>query len=285
MIFLISELVRTLKQMVNPFVYLPMIVVAIVAIFLEAITNNYLNDMLMDLALYSEFVTIDIVAILFTYWPTILILICASIISFFTIIVASIIVARIAKGQGILKAVNDSMMEFSKSFYAAIYILVILFLFVIVGGTLNVGLDFIYSLAPSEQLLNLISLVIAPLLFFVLGLAILIKTIFTIPALTEGNIKEAIGKSFSFTNNKLIKSIVFMGLVVIVYSIINYIALLLSSLVTVGGLDLLTYSIIEIIGNTFFVLAISNYYFVENGMVNEETNNVTVRKNFKFRKR
>ncbi|MDD3160094.1 MAG: hypothetical protein PHQ98_03940, partial [Candidatus ainarchaeum sp.] len=258
---MISELVRTLKQMVNPFVYLPMIVVAIVAIFLEAITNNYLNDMLMDLALYSEFVTIDIVAILFTYWPTILILICASIISFFTIIVASIIVARIAKGQGILKAVNDSMMEFSKSFYAAIYILVILFLFVIVGGTLNVGLDFIYSLAPSEQLLNLISLVIAPLLFFVLGLAILIKTIFTIPALTEGNIKEAIGKSFSFTNNKLIKSIVFMGLVVIVYSIINYIALLLSSLVTVGGLDLLTYSIIEIIGNTFFVLAISNYYF------------------------
>ncbi|MCX6803849.1 MAG: hypothetical protein NTY48_04745, partial [Candidatus Diapherotrites archaeon] len=105
-------------------------------------------------------------------------------------IIAVMSVARISKGEGFIKAINSSVLDYPKAFALAIIFWAV---FLIIDGAL--------FLASWISLIEINTGTILAVIFLIITLIVFVKLIFTLPALTKYPIKKAFQESWAFTKS------------------------------------------------------------------------------------
>ncbi len=259
MVFVSLE--KTVKTMIfKPVIFLPMIVVALVVYLLSNLTTWVLERPITDFVLYSEaFAGTDILSVFLTNYPleTIAMLLCGIFVLLLSII-ALLSMARVANGKKFVQAINESVLEWKKSLGLTIFVLVVSFLLFIlwyvVATIFGIVSDFVAVVAVTDFLL----LILLPIIIFVVGLILLVRLAFVLPAFVDNNVKKAFQKSWDFSQKKFISNLVLIIVVLIITYIlwnwISYIGVLVDIEII---FDLLG----DVIATTFFGLAVSYYYF------------------------
>ncbi len=250
---------NALKTMVfNPLIFFPMLVVVLASMLSETITVFVLERPLMDMMLfYEEIMTGNIVWIILTrYGFEIATMLISGFFIVFITAIALITIARYAEKNSITDAINDSVKEIGKGIALSIFLFATFILGLITLVIIQFACDLISGFLP--QLDFFIYLVLYPILLFGAIIFFTTKLIFVIPAITKNKLKEAIKKSWEFTNKKFLIDFLFVSISVIITLIVMN---LLQNIGIILEIETLLTPVGEIIAMTFFALSISYYYF------------------------
>jgi len=258
---IVSSLKQTLtKILFNPFTLIPVILVVIFNNFSGSIITSIIERPLIDFILYYEtYSESNLLFIVLTQYPVeILLLLGIGALNLVISSIALMALARIAKGDGIIDAINDSVLDWKKALALAFFIFIAIFLGIVSFFLLGSIFNFIADLIP--QIGAILLLIVFPLVITILGLLIAVKTLFIIPALIKDNLKKAIQKSWKFTDNKYWTTFVYLLAIAIVVYIVAFITQN-ASLMLGEEYELIIFSIGDVIATTFFGLAVSYYYY------------------------
>ena len=223
-----EALKKTGKDFVSkPQVLLPMLVIALAGILLENLTSWTIEGILADIILYSESLAeIDFFGYIISHYPLeiITMLVTGFVILVITLI-AAVSIARMANGKGFVEAVNSSVLEWKRTIGLAVFSLIVLgllgfFWYIILGffaliDTLTGGV-----------LGGIIYFLIIPLILIILVAILMTKLVFVLPAFADGEkVRDAIQKSWDFSNKSMLKSFVF---IIIVLAITYVVSILLT---------------------------------------------------------
>jgi len=237
--------------LLKPWNLSPMLIVALASIALSNLTSWTLEKPLGDMILYPEvFSTSDLYVIAFNnYLPEMLVLFATGAVVTILSVISMLALARVAKGDSLIDALNDSASELGKSTALVVVLTVVsIILFGVMGAVISVA-DINFTLAF--------------ILMGILGVLILIigaKVAYTIPALVKAkNVKLAIEESWEFTNERFLSSLVFLIAIAVIVILIAMI---------IGQIDLFTgesfflplFIMNQTISGTFIALALGHYY-------------------------
>jgi hypothetical protein len=256
----LASLEKTLKSIIfNPLVVLPMLLASIFSYLSMEFTGFVLERPITDMVLYYDsFTSSDLLGIiLHRYMPEILIMVFSGLLVLFVTIVCALAVTNFALGIKIGESINKAVLDLKKSLSLTFFIAITGFLTLVLFLILNNIFIFIHDLLP--QGIDLIfNIVIFPLFLLILLIILITKLGFVFPALLDNNIREAIKKSWEFTNNNFwisfILIIITFIIAILIVSISDYIGVLIE-------LSWLFWILGEAIALTFIVLSISFYYF------------------------
>ncbi|MFA5125880.1 MAG: hypothetical protein WC462_02670 [archaeon] len=250
----LSDLFTSLMQILfRPWILLPMIIILLVSGAIS-ITNSWaLEGPLNDFVLYYDTIPNDnLLGVMLANYP----LEIASMLVFGFIlsiigIIGMISVSRMIKGDGFIDAINDSVGDWKK----AGALTIVLWLYFIIFG-------FAFSTAFALSSINEIISLIFVTIFLVSALVVLVKVAFIFPALIGREPKKAIQETWKFTDKK------FWGTVALIISasFISLVGLVIISQigVIVGGIfDVLLSIIGEAFGTTYFIAALTNYFYAK----------------------
>jgi hypothetical protein len=259
MILLESLKKAFLAIITKPIILFSMLIATLASIISMNITNFVIERPLSEMLYHMDvFMTSDLIAIMLDrYLFELIIMLASGFIVFFISIIAFISLARFAKGESFSDAINNSVLNIKKSLSLTFFIFVCGFVVFIIFQIILFILNIIYSFLP-EEINYYIALFIFPILMIILIVTIFTKIVFVVPALIENNIRDAIKKSWEFTNERFWNSFLYIIIVfligTIVLSFFNNVGILLNigTILTPIG---------EIISMTFIGLALSYYYF------------------------
>jgi hypothetical protein len=250
------NLITLAEILFKPYYLLPVIGVIIISAVLMALAGGILERPVTDLVLYFDQIPQDnlLGMILFNYpieFFSMLVL------SFFMSVVSlmgMVSVSRMAKEEGIMDSINQTIKEWRKIVGVIAIVWVIAVLFFIAGTIIT--------------MLGAVNEIIMALLFVALGIiagATLIKAVFIIPALAEETeTKKAIALGFEFTNRigivRFISLLIFLVLAILVASI-GWTLIYQVGIILGGIFEIPSMIIGEAFGTAFFVAAITNYFY------------------------
>ncbi len=258
---IVYSLKKTLEKMIfNPLVFLPGIALTIFGIFLSELFFTIIDKPLTDFILnYEVLVESNILFIILTQYPIELLLTLGlGLISMTVLVIMIFSIARFAKKESIMDAINTSISEWKKALTLGFYGIVVLF----VGTVLMFIIGYLFEIIEAiiTPLQGILSLIVFPIILFGGMALILTKTIFVLPAIIDTNLKKAIQESWTFTNKKFWKALLLIIILLIASLIIGLIGEMITAMVGADFEMILLYAS-DIIASTLFVLAISYYYY------------------------
>ncbi len=246
----------------NPLTLLPLTALTIFGTFLSdtifGINDRLISDLILNYEIFEES---NLLFILITQYPIEIILnIIIAIIGLTIALIAVFSIVKSAK-KSIIDAIDESIKNWKKAITLAFYAGLVFFLWIVgMFAIINI-LQFIETIIPLNGILMLI---VFPIILFG-GLAlILTKTIFVIVTILETNLKRAIQESWSFTNKKFWNAFFFIIILMIITAIIGIIGEIIGFIITqnIGtSFEIIINYATEIIASTFFILAITYYYY------------------------
>ncbi|MFA5930696.1 MAG: glycerophosphoryl diester phosphodiesterase membrane domain-containing protein [archaeon] len=249
---LFSNLFTTLLQILTkPKFFIPMIIVILASGAVTLLSGWALERPVIDLVLYYDSIPQDnLLGVMLANYPLeIATILFFGLLMTFISLIGLFSIARLAKGEKLVDAVNDSVADWKKS--AAVTIIFSL-AFVIFAGAFSVAL---MLSAISDIVSQIVSVILTIILFIVI-----IKVVFVIPALTEKEVKKAFQESWKFTDKRFWKT----TLLVILTSVIAFVGILLITQlgIVLGEVFEIPFSIIgEAFGTTYFIASITNYFY------------------------
>lgn len=256
----LASLEKSLKAIVlKPAIMFPMLIATLVSIFSMNLTSFVLEKPLSEMLFHLDVImTSDLIAILISrYWIELIIMIVSGFIVFFVSIVAFISLSKFTKKENVVESINFAVSNVKKAISLTFFIFITSVSLFIIFQLFLFIIDIFYLILP-EEINFFIALFVIPVIMGVIIVIFITKLGFTLPALIDNNIRNAIKKSWEFTDKKFWISFVYIIVILLIAIII------LSAFTNIGiifELSLLFSSIGEIISMTFIGLAISYYYF------------------------
>lgn len=247
-----SSLFSSVMQLVfKPVILIPAFIMLIASIAVSSISGAILDRHISDFLVYSINTPQDnLVGILLFNYP--LELLGMIVIGSIMLIIGSIMMiatARIAKGDGLIEALNESAIEINKSiglmlvFWAAAVIISAAFAVSAFIGGVNDTLGLIVNI-----------------IFIIIIFVAFVKLVFTIPALSGKDLKKALGESWKFTSERFWKSVLLIVLAVIISTVIAVILNMIGPYLGEVG-DLVFSFVGDSVAFAFFVAVITNYFY------------------------
>ena len=253
---IMTNIISLAEIVFKPYYLLPIIGVIIISTVLMALFGGILERPVTDLVLYFDEIPQDnlLGILLFSYPIEILEMLILSLFMSIVSLIGMISVSRMAKGEGLVNSVNQSISEWRKALGVVVIVWVVAIIFFAVA-----------SLITSVEAINGLIMIILYLALFVIASALLIKAIFVLPALTEEKeTKKAIALGFDFTNRvgiiKFLSIIVFLGLAIAI-ALIGWILIYQVGIILGVAFEFPAMVIGEAFGTAFFVTAITNYFY------------------------
>jgi len=247
-----SSIFSAFMQLVfKPQILIPMIVLVLASAAVVEVSGTILERPLNDFTLNAVAPTTDNILgmFLFNYPLEILGMVVIGSIMLGVGIIAWMSTTRMAKGEGLAKAVNTSVLEGGKTIG-----LVILFwaIFIIAGTALLLAT----GLSMIESTVGMIATIIVLIILFV----VFVKLSFVFPALINKELKKALQESWKFTNKKFwgtVALIIIAGIIALVLGVV------LSQIgILIGGFaDPILSALGDAVGGTYFVAAVTNYFY------------------------
>ncbi len=257
---IVNSLKKTVQTMVSkPFIFLPMFIATIASLASMNLTSFVLEKPLSEMLLNIDIImTSDLIAIMFNrYLFEFVIMILSGFVVFLISIIAFFILARFAKKENLVEAINSSIIEISKLLHLTFFVFVVGFLTFVVFQIFLFVLSIVNSFLP-EEINFYLTLFAIPIILALLIIIILTKLFFVMPALIDNKIKDSIKKSWDFTNDKFWNCFLYIIIVLFLGVIILSV---FTNLGIIFEIDFLFVPIGEIISMTFIGLALSYYYF------------------------
>jgi hypothetical protein len=247
-----SDLFVSIMQIVTkPYFLVPMLILLIVSGAATVVNSWALERPFTDFVLYYDSVPTDnLVGVMLANYPIELtvMFVMGAVLSVIGMM-GMLAIVRLAKGEKIVEAINDSVKDWKK----ALAITIIFWAAFLIGGV-------VFSAITMIGDLNLLLGQILALIFFIIVFVIIIKSVFAIPALSDKEAKKAIQESWKFTNKRFWGTVLIIILALLIAFIGNFAITQLGILL--GGLLELPLAIIgEAFGTTYFIVAITNYFY------------------------
>jgi hypothetical protein len=245
---LFSAFLQTISK---PWRLLPAVIVSLFSAIIINFIGWTVGRPFLDMFVYYDSVPAENVLgyILYNYPLEIIVLIIAGFAVTLVSIIGMVSIARMANRQGMIDAVNDSVMEWKKSLGATIvfYCAFLLFMFALF---ISLWLSEINDLLGS----------LAMILVFIVSFICAVKIIFAVPVLQEEKTKKAFQVSWKFTNKHFWGAILLFCLALVISS---FGWLLLEQLGIMLGevLEILLIIIGEAFAFTYLISSITNYFY------------------------
>jgi len=235
----------------KPWILIPMILVMIISAALSIVSTWLLEKPFLDFILYFDTIPGDnlLGTLLFNYPLELAGLAIIGIIMSTIGVIGIMSIVRMVQKEGLVDAINESAKEWVKALAISIIFWIA---FLIISA--------IYMVATLATNINAIFGGIVILIFFVILFVILVKVVFTFPAMMEKDAKKSIQESWKFTNKRFWGTIA----LVLIAAIISFIVATLLSMagLTLGGYFEIPLDIIgEAFGSTYFIAVITNYFY------------------------
>lgn len=260
---IVNSLKKSLFQLVfSPWVLLPFIAVTIFTFLLTNFVSDIIQKPLVDMILYYEAIAeSNLLFIFVTQYPLeILTIILVGFVGLVVSSMALLTLARIAKGEGFVNSVNESVMDFGKAASLGVFFMAALVVLVAVLFLFSIVIDLIVQLIPSTAII--LGALIFPAIILIVGGILLVRFSFIIPALIDQKLKKALQKSWSFSSNKFWNALILIIILLLISFIIGLIADNIA-IIFGGEFDTIILTAGNIISTTFFGLTIANYYYSE----------------------
>jgi hypothetical protein len=252
------NLITLVEVVFKPYYLLPIIGTIIISAALMALCGGILEKPTTDLVLYFDQIPQDnmLGLILFNYPIEFLGLVVLSVLMSIISLIGMISVSRMTKKNGLVNSINESIKDWKKALGTVVIVWVVAILFFIIGTLVN-GLSVV-----NDFLAAIVFIAVA-----IIGIALLIKAIFVLPAITETETtKEAIALGFEFTDRigiiKFLALLVFLALAIIV-SLIGSVLILQVGIILGSTFDILFQILAEAFATTYFVSAVTNYFYTK----------------------
>ena len=258
----LGSIEKAVKNIIfKPTILLPMIVMGVFVLLAELLSNWVLQRPIADMFLYpNAFSATNLLQMMLTRYPLELTtMLISGIIMIFVSVVVFISITKFASGKSVVEAINESVLEAKKSIGLTIFVIVAGFLAIIALFVITWIFEQLLLILGASLLGDFVGLILYPLIALILIILFLTKLSFILPALVADDVRHAVGKSWEFTNTNFWQSFVF----IIINLIIVYIILQIFSFIglAIGDFDFISSIIGTAIAITFFILAISYYYF------------------------
>jgi len=251
---LFKSLFESFVQLVfKPYIVIPAIVALLASTVFGILGDIFLEAPMIDLVLnpgvFSGANNL-IALIIFNYPLTVIGTLVFGFILFMIWVIVFESIACISQGQKFVEAINDSVLQLRKSIG---FTLILLAATVILFAVFWVNSE-IMALINSE--LGIAIAIIITIICFV----VLVKLAFTIPVLTEMELKKALMESWKFTNKRFWSSlalIIIAGIIMLAFTIIiTQIGIVLGE-----SFEVPLAIIGQAIGVTYFIAAITNFFY------------------------
>jgi hypothetical protein len=245
----------------KPAILIPMLVVGLFVLVSEMLTNWVIERPLIDMFLYAnEIPTSNLLQVMIANYPLeIVTMIIGGIIMLFVSIVAFLSIAKFASGKGVVESINDCVMEWKKSLALTVFALIAGFVALVLVFIIAWIFESLLLIMGTNMLSEFFGVILFPLIYIVIFIIFITKLSFVLPAMNKDNPRQAVQKSWEFTNEQFGNALAF----IIVNVIITYAIILIFSFISfwLEDVDFIIKIIGEAIAVTFFILAISYYYF------------------------
>ncbi|MBT4192332.1 MAG: hypothetical protein HOE11_03410 [Candidatus Diapherotrites archaeon] len=245
----------------KPTILLPMIVMGVFVLLAELLSNWVLQRPIADMFLYpNAFSATNLLQMMLTRYPLELTtMLISGVIMIFVSVVVFISITKFASGKSVIEAINESVIEAKKSIGLTIFVIVAGFLAIIALFAITWIFEQLLLILGTSLIGDFVGLILYPIVALILIILFLTKLSFILPALVADDVRHAVQKSWEFTNTNFWQSFVF----IIINLIIVYIILQIFSFIglAIGDFDFISSIIGTAIAITFFILAISYYYF------------------------
>ena len=258
----LGSIEKAVKNIIfKPTILLPMIVMGVFVLLAELLSNWVLQRPIADMFLYpNAFSATNLLQMMLTRYPLELTtMLISGVIMIFVSVVVFISITKFASGKSVIEAINESVIEAKKSIGLTIFVIVAGFLAIIALFVITWIFEQLLLILGASLLGDFVGLILYPLIALILIILFLTKLSFILPALVADDVRHAVQKSWEFTNTNFWQSFVF----IIINLIIVYIILQIFSFIglAIGDFDFISSIIGTAIAITFFILAISYYYF------------------------
>ena len=238
-----------------------MIVMGVFVLLAELLSNWVLQRPIADMFLYpNAFSATNLLQMMLTRYPLELTtMLISGVIMIFVSVVVFISITKFASGKSVIEAINESVIEAKKSIGLTIFVIVAGFLAIIALFAITWIFEQLLLILGTSLIGDFVGLILYPIVALILIILFLTKLSFILPALVADDVRHAVQKSWEFTNTNFWQSFVF----IIINLIIVYIILQIFSFIglAIGDFDFISSIIGTAIAITFFILAISYYYF------------------------
>ena len=245
----------------KPTILLPMLVLGVFVLLSELLSNWVLERPIAEIFLYpNSFSATNLLQVMLMRYPLELTtMLISGVIMIFVSVVVFISITKFASGKSVIEAINESVIEAKKSIGLTIFVIVAGFLAIIALFAITWIFEQLLLIFGATVIGDFVGLILYPLVALILVILFLTKLSFILPALVANDVRHAVAKSWEFTNTNFWKSFVF----IIINLIIVYIILQIFSFIglAIGEFDFISSIIGTAIAVTFFILAISYYYF------------------------
>lgn len=243
--------VSFVEVVTKPWILIPMIIVMIISTALSSLSTWVLEKPYLNFILYFDTLPTDnlLGTLLFNYPLEIIGLAVIGIIMSTIGVIGIMSIVRMVQKVGFIDSINESTKEWVKALAISIIFWIA---FVIIAAVFTV-----VSLASD---INAILGGIVITVFFIILFVILVKVVFTFPALMEKDAKKAIQESWKFTNKRFWGTLA----LVLISAIISFIVATVVSYIgiTLGGYFEIPLDIIgETFASTYFIVVITNYFY------------------------
>ncbi len=258
----LGSIEKAVKNIIfKPTILLPMIVMGVFVLLAELLSNWVLQRPIADMFLYpNAFSATNLLQMMLTRYPLELTtMLISGVIMIFVSVVVFISITKFASGKSVIEAINESVIEAKKSIGLTIFVIVAGFLAIIALFAITWIFEQLLLILGTSLIGDFVGLILYPIVALILIILFLTKLSFILPALVADDVRHAVQKSWEFTNTNFWQSFVF----IIINLIIVYIILQIFSFIglAIGDFDFISSIIGTAIAITFFILAISYYYF------------------------
>lgn len=247
-----SSIFSALMQIVfKPQIIFPIIVLILASAAASEVGGFMLDKPLNDLLIYSGSAqpSSPIGLFLLNYPLELLELFVLGSVMFAIGIIAFMSVSRMANEEGFFESINKSVLEGSKTIGLVILLWAI---FVVAAGAFTLA----SAISSLESTIGLVVSIIFAIIIFIA----FVKLIFVFPALIKNDLKSALQASWKFTDKKFWGS---LALIIIAGFIAFVIGLILTQIgIMIGDIwDPILSSLGDVIGISFFIAAVTNYFY------------------------
>ncbi len=243
--------VSFIEVITKPWILIPMILVMVISAALSTISTWLLERPFLDFILYFDTIPGDnlLGTLLFNYPLELVGLAIIGIIMSTIGVIGIMSIVRMVQKEGFVDAINESTKEWVKGLAISIifWIACLIVAAVYVVATLALDINSILG-----------GIIIA--IFFIILFIILIKVVFTFPAMMEKDAKKSIQESWKFTNKRFWGTLA----LVIISALISFVIAAIISMIglTLGGYFEIPLDIIaESFASTYFIAVITNYFY------------------------
>ena len=129
----------------KPHIMIPMLMVSIVSYLLTDFSAGLLENFVNDIFLYGDVIAEfnPVLYMIGTYPMEIILLVLGGIVALFVTVVAFMSISKFCDGEGFVKSINSSVMEWKKTIGLVIFGLIVFFLFFVIWNIAMLIINFI----------------------------------------------------------------------------------------------------------------------------------------------